>query len=581
MQSPFYKQNKINKVDISLKQLMDVDTTNELAYRRVDNIFPNQVLTSYTNTLRRDAFRFKYLTDLITAGTGVTITNNAGIITIASTGTASPLTTKGDLYTYTTTNARLPVGTNGQILYADSTAATGLKWDAAPSGGGGSGIPYGVASGTNTYAVTISGVTAYTAGDAYTISFTNGNDDDSTININGLGAKLLVKEFDVQLTGGDIVSGQDLIIIYDGTNFQTLGVAPNQLFAYVTNDDSVTINKGQPVYAFGSAGNRMSVKLAYNTSDATSAQTVGVVFSTSIAAGQKGFIITQGVISGLNTAAYSAGAQLYLGSTAGSLTATKPYAPNHIVYIGIVERSNAGNGQIYIKPQNGYELDEIHDVDLVTTPPVNNDVLVFDTSTTPDLWKPKSISTILGYTPVTSARSLTIDGVAYDLSADRSWTTGGNYSAYTMKANNTASAATPSDFTFKDLGEQTLPVTPSWGGTAPTSGTLRYRWFQIGNVVHFHFIFTYTGAGTGNTTLSFNHPSDMPIPVIFSGITASVTFLYRYLSYIATTTNVNPPTGWYGGLKRTATTPSTTYGWQFSGASIAATSWSASGTYYT
>lgn len=51
--------------------------------------------------------------------------------TVAS-GSTSPLTTKGDLHTYTTVDARLGIGTNGQILTADSTQASGLKW-VAPS----------------------------------------------------------------------------------------------------------------------------------------------------------------------------------------------------------------------------------------------------------------------------------------------------------------------------------------------------------------------------------------------------------------------------------------------------------------
>ena len=250
---------------------------------------------------------------------------------------------------------------------------------------GAGGIEHGVAAGTNTYTVAIPGVVSYTDGDSYVVRFTNGSDADSTININGLGAITLTKQPGIQVTGGDIIAGQEMILIYDGTNFQCIGVAPNQLFAYVTNDEAITITKGQPVYAFGATGNRMSVKLAFNTSDATSAQTVGVVYSSSIAANQRGFIIVQGVVGGLNTSMYAPGDQLYLGATAGSLTNVKPYAPNHLVYIGIVERANAGNGQIYVRTQNGYELDELHDVDITTTPPADGEVLTYDGVS--GLWK--------------------------------------------------------------------------------------------------------------------------------------------------------------------------------------------------
>jgi hypothetical protein len=50
-------------------------------------------------------------------------------------GGGSPLTTKGDLFTFSTTDARLAVGANGTTLVADSSTATGLKWDTPASGG--------------------------------------------------------------------------------------------------------------------------------------------------------------------------------------------------------------------------------------------------------------------------------------------------------------------------------------------------------------------------------------------------------------------------------------------------------------
>jgi hypothetical protein len=60
----------------------------------------------------------------------------------------STLTTKGDIYaaTASSTTTRLGVGSNGQVLTADSTQATGLKW-ATPSGGGSAADPLAAAYG--------------------------------------------------------------------------------------------------------------------------------------------------------------------------------------------------------------------------------------------------------------------------------------------------------------------------------------------------------------------------------------------------------------------------------------------------
>ena len=136
------------------------------------------------------------------------------------------------------------------------------------------------------------------------------------------------------------------------------------VFAEIKNAESFTITKGQAVYLHAATGNKASVKLAYNTGDPTSAKTLGLVYSDSITAGGTGLVITQGVITGVDTKDYLEGDTLYLANTAGNWTSVKPYAPNHLVYIGVVERANQGQGQIYVRPQNGYELDEIHDVNI-------------------------------------------------------------------------------------------------------------------------------------------------------------------------------------------------------------------------
>jgi hypothetical protein len=288
----------------------------------------------------------------------------------------------------------LPTAQGAANTYLKNDGSGNLSWAAASGGGG---ISFGTTSGTDTYTVSITGVTAYNDGDAYLINFTNGNTvAGPTLNINSLGAVTLYRNNDGQLLGGDVSANGTMLCVYDSANsvFQCIGTSPNSLFAYVTNGDSVTITKGQPVYAFSGTGDRMVVKLAYNTSDATSARTMGMVYSTSIAANQKGIIMIEGLLDGLSTlptSTYSDGDTIYLGATAGSITKTKPYAPNHMVYLGVVTTASAGSaGRMYVKVQNGVEMDEIHDVDLISTAPVAEDVLRYDGT----LWKADPLAEI-------------------------------------------------------------------------------------------------------------------------------------------------------------------------------------------
>ena len=317
---------------------------------------------------------------------------------------------------------KLQYTTNDPSASTDYLAADNT-WKTIPGGGGGSGIPKGTTSGTDTYTTTISGVTAYNDGDAYLIRFSIGNTTGCTLNINSLGAKDLYRNNNGLLVGGDIIDGAEMFCIYNSTlnGFQVIGTAPNTLLAYVTNADSVTITKGQPVYAFGGQGDRLTVKLASNSTDATSAQTVGLVLSTSIAANQKGLIIVNGQLDGLSifpTSTWADGDAVYLGATAGTVTKTKPSAPNHLVYLGFVTTANNGSaGRMYVRVQNGYEMDEIHDVKITSV--ANNDILKYNSSN--GLWENSNAlstkqdtitgaATTITSSNLTASRALVSDG---------------------------------------------------------------------------------------------------------------------------------------------------------------------------
>lgn len=168
-------------------------------------------------------------------------------------------------------------------------------------------------------------------------------------------------------------------------------VLGEQEYAYCYNDSGGPLVKGQVVYISGAQGNRVAVKLAQANSEATSADTIGFV-AESIAAGAEGFVQTTGTIFKLNTLGLTAGAQVYLSpSVAGGWTTTKPTAPNHLVILGFIERVSATVGSIYIKADNGYELDELHNVKITSI--ANNDLLQYDSSG--PFWKNVPASTIV------------------------------------------------------------------------------------------------------------------------------------------------------------------------------------------
>ena len=86
----------------------------------------------------------------VTAGTGISGGGTSGAVTITN-SMATAIDAKGDLIAGTGADAfsRLAVGTNGQVLTADSTAATGIKWATASGGGGMTSIASGTLSGSS------------------------------------------------------------------------------------------------------------------------------------------------------------------------------------------------------------------------------------------------------------------------------------------------------------------------------------------------------------------------------------------------------------------------------------------------
>jgi hypothetical protein len=198
------------------------------------------------------------------------------------------------------------------------------------------------------------------------VVYTTGNQD-----ISGL------KDFQTRPTVLDVpvlVSGDPIDIVH----------------LYAKNDEPFTLNKGQPVYIGGANGANPLIKMASNTGEFSSSKTIGLLAQT-LNPNDLGYVITEGALEGFDTSAGAAGDPMWLGQTGQIIygTGNKPYGLNNLVYLGVVLRSQSVNGKVYVQIQNGFEVEELHNVYAVN--PSNKDTLLYNSAS--GAWFARQITT--------------------------------------------------------------------------------------------------------------------------------------------------------------------------------------------
>jgi hypothetical protein len=140
------------------------------------------------------------------------------------------------------------------------------------------------------------------------------------------------------------------------------------VFVPVKNTSGSTIAKGTPVYATGTVGATSTIEIApADADDAAKMPAIGLT-ETSLTANATGFVVVVGTLRGVNTNAYSINAPLYVSTTAGQLTGTKPTGTSDAVQmIGLVTRVNANNGEILVLAQGADEVPNAIDAGKITS----------------------------------------------------------------------------------------------------------------------------------------------------------------------------------------------------------------------
>jgi len=205
--------------------------------------------------------------------TGTTISSTWANGTLSDVGTALTASIAKDGQTIPTAN--LPMGGYKHTGVANASART----DYAAYGqvqDSGSQYLTGVA-GADTITASVTGLAAYATGQTFRLVSAGANTGAVTLNINGLGQKAVTKAGTTALAAGDIPSGAVVEVVYDGTQFQMLGLASTgsptftgavTVGASATNQTVIANITGTVT---SSTSSRPLITYENTTSDATSA----------------------------------------------------------------------------------------------------------------------------------------------------------------------------------------------------------------------------------------------------------------------------------------------------------------------
>ena len=286
-----------------------------------------------------------------------------------------------------------------------------------------------------------SGASTYNSGTGvlniptYTLAGLGGVPTGRTITIDGVAYDLSADRiWNILPTGG---AAGDILAKNSATNYDVAWIPNYTSSVKHTVKAAVALTKGQAVYVSSADGTNMIVSKASNAAESTSSKTLGLV-AQDLAINGQGFVVTEGLLAGLDTSTATAGDPVWLG-TNGNLIfglVNKPTAPAHLVFIGIVTRVQSNNGEIFVKVQNGFELDELHNLSVAS--PSDGDMIKYVAST--GLWTKIAATTTnitegtnLYYTDARARAAISVTGSgSYDSATGVITVTGGVTSVNTL-----------------------------------------------------------------------------------------------------------------------------------------------------